>query len=339
MNLHYLTDNEQIQLEVASFVANWHSNSTNFSNKTSGSTGTPKLVEIKKVHAKASAVATINFLKLSKQSNALLCLNTKTIGGKMMLVRSILGEFNLYIVEPSANPLQDIDIPLDFIAIAPIQLHTILQQNPAKLKAIGTVIVGGGVISEESIQLLKQHAITVFQTFGMTETISHIALRKVGYQPDTSYHTLPGVTVSEENEQLIIDAPSIGVHKLKTNDRVIVHSPTCFDWLGRVDFVINSGGVKIQIEELEKELSHVIHFPFFIYKKADEKLGEKVVLIVEGTYQKEYTQKEFYRSLTNKYYIPKEIAFCGQIERTASDKINRISTFQKLNEQCFQKIL
>lgn len=332
MNIQLLTNNINLTSEVTQFINKWNDSTTYFTTKTSGSTGQPKEITIQKKHAIASAKATLLYLNLTTNDTALLCLNPETIGGKMMIVRSIVANMPLIIVEPSANPLKELEETVDFIALAPIQLDRILDETPEKLKKIRAIIVGGGIISNETLEKLKNEKITVFQTFGMTETISHIALRKVGFTTNEAYTTVENIEVSEADGQLVIHASSIGHSSLKCNDLVKVVNPHQFIWLGRSDFVINSGGVKIQIESLEKELKNVIKQNFFIHPKKDSALGEKVVLIIEGEENSSYTSKSFFHFLTNKYHIPKEIAFIPQFIRTKSDKINRIANFELINE-------
>ena len=335
MNLQFITKNEEIKEKTVSFIREWESESPYFESRTSGSTGTPKLIRIEKNHAFASARGTIDFLQLESSDNALLCLSTDTIGGKMMIVRSIVNSMNLYIMAPVSNPLSETNIAFDFIAIAPIQLVAILQKCPEKLRKIRTVIVGGGIIPEVIQQLLKQAKITVYQTFGMTETISHIALRKVGFEQEAHYTTLGGITVSDKNGQLCIHAPEIGISELVTNDTVELLNERQFKWIGRADFVINSGGIKIQIEQLEAELQKEISEKFFVHSKQDDALGEKVIILVEGNQLEPMLQKRFYSFLNNKYHIPKEIAFVEQFILTPSDKINRIANFESVKKSDF----
>lgn len=339
MNLHFLKENEKIKKQVASFVEKWSDDSSFFETNTSGSTGIPKTIKINKKNAIESAKSTIRFLKITPSDTALLCLNSETIGGKMMIVRSIVNQMNLYIAPPSSNPIQEIEIDIDFIALAPIQLTTILNESADKLMKIRNIIVGGGIISEHTLEGLKAKKITVYQTFGMTETISHIAMRKVGFEQEEYYTTLLPATVSEKKNQLCIHAPHLGIEELITNDTVEIINKQQFKWLGRVDFTINSGGIKIQIEELERELQNQINNKFFIYKKDDVKLGEKVVLVIEGKEIEKYTKKDFYSFLKNKYHIPKEVAFIKKITLTESDKINRFANFERLNEHGFKQIL
>lgn len=339
MQINFVTNNAQIREDVAHFVKIWENESSYFESKTSGSTGKPKLIRIQKKHAIASARGTIQFLKLQANSNALLCLNTQTIGGKMMLIRSIVHHLNLFVTEPAANPLKNIDFKIDFIAIAPLQLDAILDENPEKLKAIKHVIVGGGQISPAILNKLKQHRIWVYQTFGMTETISHIALRKVGIQESPFYTTLEGITVSQENNLLCIDAKQLGIKRLVTNDLIELISYNQFRWIGRADFVVNSGGIKIQLDELEISLAPYLNTSFFLFGKEDERLGEKLLIAVEGKRQAKFTAKTFYSFMENPYHIPKGIIFMEQFNYTSSHKINRISTIQKIKSNEIEKIL
>ena len=150
--------------------------------------------------------------------------------------------------------------------LAPIQLHTILTETPQHLQNIRAIIVGGGVISEESEFLLKKHKLTVYQTFGMTETISHIAMRKVGFETEEQYTGLNHVTISSENDRLMIYSPKIGIDVLQTNDLIEIVEKNQFKWIGRADFVINSGGIKLQIEAIEKEMESCIQNAFLYTK-------------------------------------------------------------------------
>lgn len=339
MKLHFLSENSVNTDQVLFFLEEWNSELPYFLTKTSGSTGAPKSIKIVKEHAINSAKATIQFLGLKDGDTALLSLNPQTIGGKMMLVRSIVHSFELYVCTPSSNPLKDLGQSFDFLSFAPIQLHTILKENPEKLAHSKAIIIGGGVIGSETISLLKQHKLTVFQTFGMTETISHIALRKVGFETEEYYKTIDGITVSERNEQLVIHASSLGLPELETNDRVQILDERTFKWLGRTDFVINSGGIKIQIEQLEKELQPLISVPFFVHGFPDEKLGEQIVLIVEGKKQEHLLRKTYYSALSHPYLIPKKIVFVEKFSRTLSDKINRKATFTTIDTILLEEIL
>ncbi len=329
--MNFAFKNNCPQEDILHFIKEWQSNSTYFKTKTSGSTGTPKTITIKKEYAIASAKATLQFLELKPNDKAIICLNPNTIGGKMMIVRALIHNLQALCVKPQLNPLLEIEGEYDFIAIAPIQLATLLDQNPEKLKNIKNIIVGGGIITEQYIQKLKELKLTVYQTFGMTETISHIALRKVGFNHQDHYHTLPAITVSQnkENQTLIIHAPQLGLPELSTNDVVDIQNETTFQWKGRADFTINTGGIKVQIEDLEKQIQTLITQPLFIWYQPHQQLGQEIIIIVEGPVLPEWKQKKFYNYLPP-YHIPKKIANIEKFVRTPSDKIIRKSTF----EQC-----
>lgn len=339
MNLTFINKNEKNEQKVIRFIKEWENENTFFESKTSGSTGKPKVIQIEKKYAIASAKATLNFLQIKPTENALLCLDIDTIGGKMMVVRSLIQDLNLYITQPESNPLKNCPYPIDFIALAPIQLGTILNETPEKLQTIRTIIVGGGIILESIERRLKESKTTVYQTFGMTETISHIALRKVGYNGEEFYTALDHVTISEHENQLVLSAPNIGINQLITNDIILLKSANQFQWIGRNDNTINSGGIKIQIEKLEDELRKFITEQFFIHSIKDEILGEKIGLIIEGSHYPNYHQKTFYDFLKNKYHVPKVIAYLPKFILTPSHKIHRIANFEALNEFSFTKIL
>jgi len=331
MNVYFIENDELLKQQLSSFSQEWLNDQLFFETQSSGSTGTPKVIRIEKKYARYSAWATIRFLNLKPSQNVLLCLNLETIGGKMMYVRSFVNNMNLFVISPRANPLKNIDEKFDFVALAPIQLHTILMETPEKLYTIKKIIVGGGEVSDETIHLLKKHKLTVFQTFGMSETISHIALRKIGRQTDTYYTVLDHVKISIENDKLCICAPKLGIERLVTNDQITLVKQQQFIWHGRHDFVINSGGVKIQIEDLERNLQQYIPEKLFVFPKKDDKLGEIAVLIIQGTENEVYKKKQFYSFIKNKYHIPKQICFLKEFCWTKSNKINRIESFKLTN--------
>lgn len=320
--------------DIDFFLNEWKNELPYFTTQTSGSTGAPKQIRTLKEHAKASAKATIDFLNLKKGDKALMSLNPNTIGGKMMLIRAYEHSLNIHCIRPQGNPLKDITETFDFVSMAPLQLANVLEENPSKMKFAKNTIIGGGIISDKYIQKLEENDLTVFQTFGMTETISHIALRKVGKESEEFYQTINGITVSqnEVDKSLIIHAPKLGLEELHSNDIIELLNPTMFKWKGRTDYTINSGGVKVQIEELEKQLSKLIQQPFFIWSSPHDKLGQQIVLIVEGEIQKEWLTKDFYSNI-NLYHIPKRIGNIELILRTNSDKILRASSYEIVNKK------
>ena len=207
MNPIFLTHNAQIIESVLTFINEWDNDLDFFIAKTSGSTGVPKEIKILKKHAIQSSLNTAEALNLQKGDNAFLCLSPDTIGGKMMIVRSIVLNLQLIIGDINANPLENCDSKIDFIAIVPLQLKELMEHSVDKLRSIQHIIVGGGIISEQLESQLIQHNLTVYQTFGMTETISHIALKKVGVDGTNHFKVLPNIEITERNSQLEIHAP------------------------------------------------------------------------------------------------------------------------------------
>ena len=337
-NISYIDIKDDTQKSVNTFLEEWYDESPYISVKTSGSTGLPTQIFLKKENMIISAKKTIEFLGIQPNSTALLCLSIDTIAGKMMVVRSIIGNLALIIGPTNSNPLINIDLSIDFAAFVPLQIQKILDSNPNKLKAIKSTIVGGGPLSNKLEEQLKEQEITLFHTFGMTETISHIALRKVGFKGEQFFHGLKGVCFSTENDQLIIHYPEIGLIELKTTDFVNLQSDNSFEWIGRANFIINTGGIKINPEEVEFALSLLISHPFIIAGLPDEKLGEKVILVIESKENINFSKMDFLKIIT-KYSIPKLVYFIPKFERTLSGKINRIETIKLLKQYVAQEIL
>ncbi len=336
--IHFKRKDSELINKVREFIKDWYSESTHIETKTSGSTGTPKFISLKKEHMMIAARKTIDFLKLRENQNALLCLSPDTIAGKMMIVRSIVGKLNLIVSDLSSNPLDSINERIDFIAMVPLQLQKSLELNSDKTEAIQSILIGGGPVSFQLTEQLKKKHVTVYHTFGMTETISHVALRKIGYEEQPHFRALDGISFSVFNNKLEIQYPEVGLNHLLTNDLVELIDPFTFRWLGRADFVINTGGVKVYPEAIEHVLSAHIHTPFFVSSLPDEKLGQRVVLIVESDVPI-YIRKDEMKIMLSTYAVPKEIIYLPRFIRTKSNKIDRFNTSQLIDEHVIKKIL
>ena len=306
---NFVVDTEE-ESQVLNFLADWHSLGSTIQVKTSGSTGAPKEIELSKQGMLFSAQNTVHFFSLTAHSSALLCLPLSTIGGKMMVVRALQSSMRLYIQTPSSNPLKSGDFSIDFMAVTPMQLKVMLDESESKLRKIRSILVGGGPISSELELQLTEKEITVYHSYGMTETASHVALRKVGYGGNEYFISLQ------------IHFPALQTEVIETTDRVELVSETTFRWIGRTDFVINSGGVKIHPEEIESLIAQQISIPFFISSVPDQRLGERVVLFVEGL---ENISLDFEIDFP-KYGRPKEVLFLPKFRYTRSGKIDRIVT-------------
>ncbi len=328
LNKDDLLDYAKLNLpEVHLFLIEWFDNSEFIKLQTSGSTGNSKQIELKKEYMINSALATGTFFDLSDKTTALLCMPLKYIAGKMMLVRAMVLGWNLDIVEATSNPLKNTKRKYDFTAMIPLQLHDSLNE----IYLIKKVIVGGGAVSDELMDKIKDISTEIYATYGMTETITHIAVKplnrsaffKCGYK--NSYKTLPGISITKDKRNcLIINAPNISYNIIITNDLVDIISSNNFNWIGRFDNIINSGGIKIIPEKLEKKLLNIISNRFFISSLPDEKFGEKIILIVEGKGRNVNYKK--IKEVLSKYEIPKEIFFIDRFIDTSTKKIQRQKT-------------
>jgi o-succinylbenzoate---CoA ligase len=326
----------EFEANTMSFVREWLAGRDEFNIQTSGSTGKPKQIRITRRQMEESARATANALSLTRGASALVCLDTRYIAGRMMLVRCLTNGLSIHAVTPSANPLWNLEWGKDiqFVAFVPYQLHAILKSDVAvKLNSIEKIIVGGAALSVEDELQLERFDCQTFVTYGMTETISHIALRRVnGPLKSDLYHTLPGITVDvDERNCLIANCPYIS-DKVITNDIIKLHNQTTFEWIGRFDNVINTGGVKVHPEELERRLETILlklnlHGRVIVSSVSDPSLGEKVVLILEGdpieTDQKREILKVLRQNLP-KFESPYDLFTVLTFPQTKGGKINRL---------------
>ncbi len=326
-NLHKQTISNKWQNDIFEFLNKWNDNSDTISIKTSGSTGKPKTITAKKQYLTASSKMTCSFFNLTEKSTALLCLSTDYIAGKMMIVRAITAKMKLICIPPSNNPVEQLTFDIDFAAMIPYQVQQAIKK-PEKFNLIKKLIIGGGRVENSLINNLQNFNVNCFETFGMTETYSHIALRQLSPVKQKYFKTLNNIAISQnKNKELIIDAENIGVTNLKTNDIVEIIDNDSFIWKGRRDFVINSGGIKLHPEEIESEISDLIHTKFYITGIPDKSLGEKAILIIEG---KKFDTTDLLSKIKQrlpKYHQPKEIRFIDKFQLTLSGKIKRILLF------------
>ena len=302
------------------FVDEWNNDSAYVEVKTSGSTGEPKRMLVEKRRMLNSARITCDFLGLKPGDTALLCMSTDYIAGKMMVVRSIERGLRLIEVEPCGHPLVD-NYQLNFAAMVPMQVYNSLQvpEEKERLMAIRHLIIGGGAIDEEMEAELRSFPNAVWSTYGMTETLSHIALRRIsGPEASEWYTPFPTVTLSTNDEGcLVIDAPEVCAQMLVTNDIVELKPDGRFRIRGRKDNVICSGGIKIQIEEVEQALKKYVRVPYIISKRKDPKFGEIVVLLTEGDTAQVQT---ICQQVLPKYHQPKLYLKIDKIPLTETGK-------------------
>jgi len=320
---------KEYERSLYTFIKEWLAPSDVLAVKTSGSTGAPKQMMFKKNQMIASAKMTCDYFKFSPEINMLLCLSTDFIAGKMMVVRAFVSGANIIAVEPGNNPLQGLGKKIDFVAMIPSQVKESLTHEKTKkaFESIDNVIIGGAPVVHSFEKVLSGCPNNVYATFAMTETLSHIALKKLsGKNKDDAFELFPGIKISEDERGcLAIDAPMLSDDIIITNDMVDIVDKTHFRWLGRYDNVINSGGVKLFPEKIEEKLSHVIKKNrFFISSVPDEKYGDKLVLVVESANENEVLQlKGEIENALDKYEKPKEYFCLGKFIETLNGKVKR----------------
>ena len=324
-------------MSLDEFLEEWNNPSPYIHVQTSGSTGVPKQMLVEKQRMLASARITCDFLGLQPGDTALLCMSLDYIAGKMMVVRSIERGLKLITVAPSGHPLATNNVQsskirsalplgssknfqLDFAAMVPMQVYNSLQvpEEKERLMQIKHLIIGGGAIDEEMEAELRHFPHAVWSTYGMTETLSHIALRRLnGPEASHWYTPFPSVQISQDADGcLIINAPEVCPELLVTNDIVEIDSGR-FRILGRKDNVICSGGIKIQIEEVERQLKPHLTAPYLLTKRKDSKFGEVAVLLTEGSIE---DAKQVCECVLPKYYQPKDYLHVSQIPLTETGK-------------------
>ena len=308
-------------MSIDAFLAEWNNSSPTVLVHTSGSTGKPKPMLVEKRRMEASARITCRFLGLHEGDTALLCMPLDYIAGKMMVVRALTCGLRLVSVAPSSHPLSTLNSHLDFAAMVPLQVWNSLQvpDERQRLMQIRHLIIGGGAIDDALARQLADFPHQAWSTYGMTETLSHIALRRLnGPEASDWYTPFDGVTISLTDEGcLVIDAPAVHDGPLVTND-IAELSAQRFRILGRKDNVICSGGIKIQIEEVERLLRPHLRVPYIITKAPDEKLGEQVVLLTESKAVGDVLAA--CRLHLPKYWVPRRILSVDRLPLTETGK-------------------
>lgn len=326
------------------FCKDWLQGKTEFKVFTSGSTGIPKEIVISRAQMIFSATKTCDFLGLEKKDTALISLSTDSVGGKMMLIRSFVKNLEITLITPCSNPMENIDTSFDFLSFVPLQIYEILKNTPEKVALLNqakAIIIGGGEVNYELEEMINSIKAPVYSTYGMTETVSHIALRRLNGEPKKDFFTVfDGVEIAiDERNCLTINSEVTNNETLKTNDVVELLDNKNFRWLGRYDNIINSGGIKIQIESLEKKIKQIFDIlgykeRFFITSKKDIKFGEKIILVIEKDFIDKTSLDSIFLALgksLSKYETPKTILNTKSFIFTQSGKLDKIETLRSLS--------
>lgn len=341
---------------VINFCMEWQSTKNEFVVHTSGSTGVPQPITLTRKQMQNSVSATAEALNLKQNERFLICLNTEYIAGKMMLVRGMELHAEMIIVPPKRNPLEDFDEKMwfDFAAFVPMQLQTILDESPEKiaiLRQMKAIIIGGAPVSYSLLKKIRSikalNRVPIYSTYGMSETVTHIALKRLNgtikdkKELSTTYKTLPNVKIkTDERGCLVISAPHTLGKEIITNDLVEIKNDNEFEWLGRADFAINTGGVKVFPEKIERFIERAFYElalqkRFFISSMADETLGEKVILIIEGLPFARNFEKDLLEHLKTNlpaYHTPKQIFYLSEFILTQTDKVDRKKCIESIFE-------
>ncbi|GER60245.1 AMP-binding protein [Patiriisocius marinus] len=313
--------------QIAKFILKWFDDNDYIKVKTSGSTGKPKKIRLLKEHMVNSASATGVFFKMGAGNTALLCLPAKYIAGKMMLVRALTMGWDLHVVAPEKDAITHYDNTYDFAAMVPYQVYHSIDA----LDKIKKLIIGGGAVSNELDALLQNKKTEAFATYGMTESVTHIAVRRInGAGKTSSYSAMPDVTFKTDSRGcLVIDAFKVSEKPIITNDLVTINSARSFEWLGRIDNVVNSGGVKLFPEQIEKKIGSQIDVPFVISSEKDDALGERLILVLETTDKFALKNHPEIFNTLDAFERPKKIYTMSKLPITENGKIRR-GEIQKL---------
>lgn len=333
LNINQLSFHSEFEKKVRNFIEEWSSDGETVKVQTSGSTGVPKIFGIEKKKMMNSAVMTCNFLGLKEGDTALLCLPVEYISGKMMVVRSMERKLKLIVNDPSLRPVENLKQEVDFCAMTPLQVENSLE----KLYLIKNLIIGGAAVSEslksKILQMNLDPSNRIFETYGMSETLSHIALKQLMPEPEDYFTVFENVFISlNERGCLSIFAPNVNAELLVTNDLVEIKNEKQFKFLGRIDNVINSGGAKIFPEALEALVKKEIPNEAIFVGLPDESLGQKLILIIEGNQSDEVIQKISEVPFDKNFHKPKEIIFINKIPRTPNGKVNRLELYKLIIE-------
>lgn len=319
------SEGKDFSVSLGVFITKWMDSSSEIELQTSGSTGTPKMVSIAKQAMVNSAIATGDYFKLKPGNSALSCLPFEYIAAKMMFVRAYVLGLELDCINPTSKPLETLTKRYDFCAMVPLQV----ENSTDALYHIKTLIVGGAKLSNDLKSKLTKLQTTVYETFGMTETVSHIAVKEIR-ESSSLFEVLPSVSVGVDARNCLkINAPHLVSKPIQTNDVVKLNSRTTFEWLGRYDNIINSGGIKINPEQLEHQLEGFIKERFFITAQKDNSLGEIVVIVIERSTPFETLNFDVLEPIKR----PKRMYYLDRFMETVSGKIKRQETFNLIKPE------
>lgn len=328
------------EAKAVHFCRAWLSGQSSFTLPTSGSTGTPKPITLSRSQMAASARLTGQTFGLQPGDRALACLNVSYIAGVMMLVRGLELDLDLTVLEPTSDPLRGFrpeTASFTFAAFVPLQMHTLLDAGGRSLPILNrmkAILVGGAAVDQSLAHRLQAIEAPVFSTYGMTETVSHIAVRRINGPDRTDvFRALDGVTIGvDERSCLLIKAAATDFQTVQTNDVVELIDASHFRLLGRADSIINTGGVKVQPERVEEVIAGVLAQEknptrFFVYGVPDERLGQQVVLFVEAEINWPESRIDVFKNAIREelgpYAVPRNVVAVPVFAETPTGKIDK----------------
>jgi O-succinylbenzoic acid--CoA ligase len=315
---------------IVSFLLSWFDQSEIIKVQTSGSTGTPSIIELEKSAMRTSATLTLKRFNLSTDELMVNCLPVKFIAGKMMLVRAIVGRLKLKLVKPSNNPLKDFPKEtIQFTALTPPQLESGIPSNLEEINRIETIIIGGAPITPSLQEKILAFHSNCYATYGMTETITHIAVQSLNNPAEDTFQVLEGIKLTTINDALVIDADHLKDSPIITTDIVsLSEDGRTFKWLGRKDYVINSGGIKLFPERIEKKIQPYLSCRIIVHQQSDAKFGAVPILIIEASSDIGFSLENIQ---LDKIETPRKIYYLDSFMETENGKINRLKTAELIN--------
>ncbi len=331
--LQLLEQPQQWLQEFAQVIIDWNDDKDYMTAQTSGSTGIPKTIKLSKKAMIESAMKTAQYFNLRKGTHALAALPYSFIAGKMMVIRALVLNWNFHLVPPKSNPLSDLEDELDFVAMTPHQLSTVLNQNAWKLGMVKQLLLGGAPVSQALMNQIQRLDTEIYLGYGMTETITHIAVKRINGQSENAFSALDGVTFTQSDSgTLTIHANHLD-EAVHTTDVVKLIKPNQFEWLGRADNVINSGGIKIHPEILEQKINKLFDTAIIIGSRPSEVYGDEVILLIEGTAGNKDEIMETLSQYLSKLELPKAIFYIPSFNYTKTGKVRRKETIRKTLNQ------
>lgn len=329
-------DTSRIQ-EVEDFIQAWHNEGDHIYCQSSGSTGKPKTLALAKTDMRTSARITLQHLNIPSGAKAGLALSTETIAGKMMVVRALVGDLTLHVLPIKTEPLLNLALSLDFIAMVPLQAYQSIKSASPALRS-ATVLVGGAPLTRVQFDAIQAFWKKAYHTYGMTETLSHVALRAFSEGHDAPFCALPGFTFSQKEEQLVIHTNDLSFGTFETSDIVTLIDPQRFHFLGRKDFIINVNGIKVNPEIVEEALSAFIRSSFVVCPYHDEKYGQSLGIVFEEEIP-DGIRVILHGSPLPSFYIPRKFQVHRSFIKTNSGKLDRRSLWEATDNYEWKPLL